>query len=81
MGMKQRDLELLVKYENDLITTLNLTYLLPHLTKCRLFTSNEAELLTKSELTRRDAIMKFLSILKTKGQTAFSLFVSALARQ
>ena len=81
MGMSQHDLELLAKYENDLMTTLNLTYLLPHLTNRGLLTSNEADLLTKPELTRQDAIKKFLSILKTKGQTAFFLFTDALGNE
>lgn len=81
MGMKQQDLELLDKYEKDLMATLSLTDLLPHLTQCRLLTSNDAESLSKPELTRRDAIKKFLLILKTKGQTAFSLFISALGNE
>ena len=85
--MRQRDLELLAEHENDLMTTLNLPCLLPHLTKrgleqpCALLTDNDAESLTKSELTRQDAIKKFLSILKTKGETAFSLFITALSNE
>lgn len=78
MGMSQHELELLTKYENDLKTTLDLTYLMPHLTTYGLLTSNEADMLNKPELTREDAIKKFLSKLKTKGQTAFSLFINAL---
>ena len=50
----------------------------PHLTKCGLLTTNDVDVLTKSELTRQDSIKKFLSILKTKGNTAFSLFTQAL---
>ena len=79
--MKQHDLERLAEHETDLITTLNLTYLLPHLTSCGLLTTNDEDLLTKSDLTRHGAIKKFLSILKTKGQTAFSLFTNALGNE
>ena len=78
MGMNERELELLTQYESDLIRTLDLSYLMPYLTKSRLLSSNDADALTKSELTRQDSIKKFLSILKTKGQTAFSLFMNAL---
>lgn len=81
MGMNQHDLDLLTKYEKDLISTLNLTCLLPHLKECNLLTPNEAESLTKPELTRQSAITKFLLILKTKGQDAFSLFTSALRKE
>ena len=77
--MSQREVDLLSKYENDLMTTLDLSYLLPHLIKCGLLTSNDEDLLTKQEsVTREGAIKKFLSILKTKGQTAFTLFTKAL---
>ena len=80
--MSQRELELLCKYEDDLVATLNLSYLLPHLTQCGLITSHEEDLLTKLESTSREsAIKKFLSILKTKGQTAFSIFTTALRNE
>ena len=75
--MSQHDLELLAKHEDDLISTLNLSYLLPHLTKCGLLTSDEAESLDKPDLTRQCSIKKFLHLLKTKGQKAFSLFTTA----
>ena len=83
MGINERELELLTQYESDLIRTLNLSYLIPHLTKCRLLSSNDEDVLTKSisELTRQDSIRKFLAILKTKGQTAFSLFMDALKNE
>ena len=83
MGMNERELELLTQYESDLIRTLNLSYLIPHLTKCRLLSSNDEDVITKSisELTRQDSIKKFLAILKTKGQTAFSLFMDALKNE
>lgn len=76
--MSERELKLLTHYESDLIRTLDLSYLLPYLTKCRLLSSNDADALTKSELTRQDSIKRFLSILKTKGHTAFHLFMDAL---
>lgn len=78
MGMRQHEIELLNEYEDDLIRTLNLAYLLPQLTKCKLLTSNEADQLLATGLTREDAIKKFLTTLKTKGETAFSLFIDGL---
>jgi len=65
------------KCENELVTTLNLACLLPHLKKRKLLTDNDADLLSKPEPTRQDTV-KFLSILKTKGRLAFSLFTDAL---
>ena len=78
MAMSRCESELLTKHESDFIATLDLHYLQPHLTKCGLLTTNDVDVLTKSELTRQDSIKKFLTILKTKGNMAFSLFIKAL---
>ena len=81
MGMAQRDLDLLAKYENDLVTTLSLAYLIPNLRKRKLLANNEAELLSKKDITGREANNTFLSILKTKGRDALSLFITALREE
>jgi len=81
MGMVQRDQDLLAKYENDLVTTLSLTYLFPHLRKHKLLANDEVELLSKKDGTPREANKNFLLILKTKGRDALSLFITALREE
>jgi len=79
--MPQRDLDLLVKYENDLLTTLNLPYLIPNLRKHKLLANSEVEQLTKKDITPREANNTFLSILKTKGRDALPLFITTLREE
>ena len=76
--MEQRDVKLLIKYENDLTTTLNLACLILHLKERKLLTDNEADQLSKKELTHWEANKAFLSILKQKGRDALPLFIDAL---
>ena len=58
------------------IRTLDLSNLIPHLTKCRLLLRNGTDALTKSELTCQDCIKKFLLILQAKGQGWYIVIVA-----
>ena len=68
--------ELLTQYMKMAIRTLDLSNLIPHLTKCRLLLRNGTDALTKLELTCQDCIIKFLLILKTKGQGWYIVIVA-----
>ena len=78
MAMERGDLYLLENFENDLLETLAVDTLLPHLRKNKLLTPNEMDSLTKSGISRREAARELLRILKTKGSGSFSLFIDAL---
>ncbi|XP_064382193.1 uncharacterized protein LOC135331079 [Halichondria panicea] len=49
--------------------------LLPYLTQCRLVTPNETEELESATKTRLDKVQRLLTILRTKGPTAYYLFL------
>lgn len=81
MAMERSDLNVLDKFESDLLETLAVDTLLPHLRKNKLLTSNEIDALTKSGVSRREAATELLRILKTKGSGSFSLFIDALQKE
>lgn len=86
MAMEQRDLELLKKIEDDILETLNVIYLIPYLRagKNKLLTEDEVKYLTATANSsanpafRKTAAKEFLTILKTKGRGALSIFVNSL---
>ncbi len=49
--------------------------LLPYLTQCRLVTPNETDELESATKTRLDKVQRLLTILRTKGPTAYYLFL------
>ena len=71
MAMEKRHLEVLNNCGRDLMTTLNLTFLLPHLKECKLLTNEEVASLSKCDQTtpraRSEVNRRFLDILKSKG--------------
>ena len=78
-------LEVLNNCDRDLITTLNLTFLLPYLNECKLLANEEVASLSKCDQTtpraRSEVNKRFLDILKSKGSRAFSLFLNALQKE
>lgn len=69
---------ILDEFAPDLKSSLNLSYLLPHLMKRKLLTTSEEHKLKSQAKTNHDSNSEFIDYLKTKGSRAFSLFLTAL---
>ena len=69
---------ILDEFATDLKSSLNLSYLLPHLMKRKLLTTKEEHRLKNQTKTDHDNNCEFIDYLKTKGSCAFDLFLSAL---
>lgn len=69
---------ILDEFALDLQSSLNLSYLLPHLMKRKLLTASEEHRLKSEAKTDRDSNSQFIDYLKTKGSHAFDLFLEAL---
>ena len=76
--MEKRQVKILDDFAPDLKSSLNLTYLLPHLMKRKLLTTSEEHKLKNQTKTDHDNNSEFLDYLKTKGSRAFALFLAAL---
>ena len=76
--MEKSQVKILDNFAPDLKSSLNLTYLLPHLMKRKLLTTSEEHKLKNQTKTDHDNNSEFLDYLKTKGSRAFALFLAAL---
>ena len=81
MAIERRHLEVLNTCDHDLMTTLSLPFLLPHLKECKLLAEKEVASLSKPGLNPPEVNRHFLDILKSKGSRAFSLFLNALKKE
>ena len=81
MAMERRHVEVLNTCDHDLMMTLNLPFLLPHLKECKLLAEKEVASLSKPGLNPPEVNRHFLNILKSKGSRAFSLFLNALKKE
>lgn len=79
--MEKRHLEVLDEFTTDLKSSLNLSYLLPHLMKRKLLTTSEEHKLKNQAKSDHDNNGEFLDYLKTKGSRAFPLFLAALREE
>ena len=76
--MEGKQKVILDEFATDLKSSLNLTYLLPHLMKRKLLTTKEEHRLKNEAKTDHDNNCEFIDYLKTKGSRAFDLFLAAL---
>ena len=81
MAMERRHVEVLNSCDYDLMTTLSLPFLLPHLQECKLLAEKVVASLSKPDLNPPEVTRHFLNILKSKGSRAFSLFLNALKKE
>ena len=80
IGRSNQFEELLMKYNSELMKSLNVNSLLPHLQCEQLLTSAEVDFLISTQKTNYDKKQYLLSILPSKGENAYERFVRCLSQ-